>query len=97
METSLNWFVLVGAGLIDSINPCAIGVLVFLLAYLVESNKSPLHVLKHGLVYLFAVFITYLVAGMILLPIIQQLGNFSVNAYVGLAIVIAVFGIIEIK
>jgi len=39
METNLNYFVLIGAGIIDSINPCAIGVLVFLLAYLVKSGK----------------------------------------------------------
>ncbi len=97
METSLNWFVLVGAGLIDSINPCAIGVLVFLLAYLVESNKTSLQILKHGLVYLLAVFLTYLLAGVFLLPIIQSLGNFSVNAYIAIAIIVAVFGIIEIR
>ncbi|USN55101.1 MAG: hypothetical protein H6765_00310 [Candidatus Peribacteria bacterium] len=97
METNLNIFVLIGAGLIDSINPCAIGVMVFLLTYLIKSAKSPKSILKHGLVYLFAVFLTYLVAGLILLPIIQSMRNFSVNAYLAIAIVIFIFALLEFK
>ena len=97
MTTNLNWFVLIGAGVIDSINPCAIWVLVFLLAFLVESNKKPIELLKHGLVYLFAVFLTYLLAGVLLLPLIQSLGNFSANAYLGFAVIIGIFGLLEIK
>lgn len=97
IETNLNLPVLIGAAVIDSINPCAIGVLVFLLAYVTKVAKRPRDILKHGLVYLFAVFITYLLAGVLLLPIIQSLGNFSVNAYIGIALVIAIFGVYELK
>jgi len=49
------------------------------------------------LVYLLAVFLTYLLAGVFLLPIIQSLGNFSVNAYIAIAIIVGVFGLIEIR
>lgn len=97
MATNLNWFVLIWAWIIDSINPCAIGVMVFLLAFLVESNKKPIELLKHGLVYLLAVFLTYLLAWVLLLPIIQSLGNFSANAYLGFAAIIWIFGLMEIK
>jgi len=97
MTTNLNWFVLIWAGIIDSINPCAIGVMVFLLAFLVESNKKPIELLKHGLVYLLAVFLTYLLAGVLLLPIIQSLWNFSANAYLAFAAIIGIFGLLEIK
>lgn len=97
MVTNLDWPVLIGAGIIDSINPCAIGVLVFLLAFLAESNKTPKQLLRHGLVYLFAVFLTYLLAWVLLLPLIQSLGNFSTNAYLVFAIIVWVFGLIEIK
>lgn len=97
METSINIFVVIGAALIDSINPCAIGVLIFLLAYLVKTVKKSSAILTHGLVYLTAVFLTYLFAGIFLLPVIQSMRNFSVNAYLAIAGVIALFGILELK
>lgn len=97
IETNLNIFVLLGAAIIDSINPCAIGVLVFLLAYLTQAVKKPRAILTHGLVYLSAVFLTYLLAGLILLPLIQEMRNFSVNAYLAIAAVVAFFGILEMK
>lgn len=97
METNLNLFVLIGAAIVDSINPCAIGVLVFLLTYLVKTGKKSKGILMHGLIYLFAVFATYLLAGLVLLPVIQSLRNFSVNAYLAIAAVVAFFGILELK
>lgn len=97
IETNLNIPVLIGAAVIDSINPCAIGVLVFLLAYLMKSAKNHRAILTHGLVYLFAVFLTYLLAGLILLPVIQELRNFSVNSYLAIAGIIAFFGVLELK
>ncbi|PIQ78359.1 hypothetical protein COV82_01185 [Candidatus Peregrinibacteria bacterium CG11_big_fil_rev_8_21_14_0_20_46_8] len=97
METNLNIFVLIGAAVIDSINPCAIGVMIFLLAYLVKTNKRAHALLLHGLVYLAAVFLTYLLAGLLLLPVIQSLRNFSVNAYLAIAAVVGIFGIFELK
>jgi cytochrome c biogenesis protein CcdA len=93
----INLFFVIGAAVIDSINPCAFGVLIFLLAYLSETAKSSWRMLMHGLLYIFAVFITYLIAGLILLPLIQKLGGFSVIAYYVLAGIIALAGLIEIK
>lgn len=97
METNLNIYVLIGAGLIDSINPCAIWVLVFLLTYLVKTAKTAKSILWHGLVYLLAVFLTYLIAGILLLPVIQTMRNFSVNAYLAIAALIFIFAIFEFK
>ncbi len=97
METNLNLFILLGAAVIDSINPCAIGVLVFLLAYLTQLKVSRRALLFHGLTYLAAVFLTYLIAGALLLPVIQQMRTFSVNSYLAIAAIIAFFGILELK
>ena len=97
METNLNYFVLIGAGIIDSINPCAIGVLVFLLAYLIKSGQKWTSLLMHGFTYLLAVFLTYLLAGVLLLPVIQWMRNFSTNAYMIIAAIIGIFGLLEIK
>jgi len=88
--------IIIGAALIDGINPCAFGVLIFLLAYLSKvAHKS--HMLWNGLIYIFFVFLTYLVAGLILLPIIRSLAGFSVISYYVLAAIIAFAGVLEIK
>ena len=86
-----------GAAIIDSINPCAFGVLIFLLAYLFKAFHSRRSVLLHGLTYISAVFLTYLLAGLILLPIISQLGRVSTGAYVGIGMILIIFGLLEIK
>ena len=53
--------------------------------------------LLHGLLYIGAVFVTYLVAGLLLLPLIQKLGSFSVVSYYVLAGIIALAGLLEMK
>ena len=95
--TSLTIPILVGAAIIDSINPCAFGVLIFLLAYLFRAFHSRRSVLIHGLTYISAVFLTYLVAGLLLLPIISQLGAISTWAYIMIGVILIIFGILEIK
>lgn len=95
--TNLTIPILVGAAIIDSINPCAFGVLIFLLAYLFKTFSSPRKILLHGLTYISAVFITYLVAGLILLPIISQFGRTSSIAYLVIGIILIIFGLLEIK
>ncbi len=95
--TSLTIPILVGAAIIDSINPCAFGVLIFLLAYLFKNFHSRRLVLIHGFTYISAVFLTYLIAGLLLLPIINQLGRISVWAYIGIGIILIIFGLVEIK
>ena len=97
MAADINLFFLIGAALVDSINPCAFGVLIFLLAYLSETVKSAKKILVHGLLYIGAVFVTYLIAGLILLPIIRKLGAFSVVSYYVLAGIIFIAGLLEIK
>lgn len=87
----------VGAALIDGINPCAFGVLIFLLAYLSRKFRSPRRMLIHGLVYIFAVALTYFIAGIILLPVIQSLRAVSIYGYYSIAIVTAIAGLVEIK
>lgn len=89
--------ILLGAALIDSINPCAFGVLIFLLAYLLKTASRPIHLLTHGFAYVFGVFLTYLLAGLLLLPIIGKLGSTSTFFYVALGIVIVIAGLLELK
>ncbi len=95
--TDINIPIIIGAAAIDSINPCAFGVLIFLLSYLASSLKSKNKILSHGLIYIFGVFITYLIAGSILLPVIRSIAKASVTAYFIIAILIVLAGLLEIK
>lgn len=89
--------VFLGAAAVDSINPCAFGVLIFLLSYLLKTSKSKTKLLINGMAYILAVFLTYLIAGLILMPIIGSLGQFSVAFYGILGVVIIIAGLLEIK
>lgn len=57
------WAVL-GAGLIDGINPCAFVVLVLLISFLTLAGESRAHMLRVGLAFALAVFLTYYLVGL---------------------------------
>jgi cytochrome c biogenesis protein CcdA len=95
--TSLTIPILVGAALVDSINPCAFGVLIFLLTYLFKSIKDRRRIFVHGMAYITGVFLTYLIAGLILLPVLQQFGRTASAVYLVLAVCLIIFGLLEIK
>ena len=83
--------------LIDSINPCAIGVLILLISMLVV-YRSKADLLKYGMIYIFFVFITYFLAGLgilYFLTVIPLYLSEYISIFVGLLVVIG--GLIEIK
>ena len=53
------------AGLVDGVNPCAIGMLLLLLGYLIIFAKRPERVLKTGILYIGAIYLTYLLLGLL--------------------------------
>lgn len=61
------------AGSIDGINPCAIGMLILLLGYLMVFAKTPERMLKTGIIYIITIFITYFLIGLIFSQIIYHL------------------------
>ncbi len=61
--------------LVDSINPCAIGVLILLISVLV-AFKSKKDMLKIGLIYILAVYVTYLAAGLGILYFLSSVPMF---------------------
>lgn len=92
---TIDIFFLIGAAVIDSINPCAFGVLIFMLSYLAKTAKHKM--LLHGSVYIFAVFLTYLIAGWLLLPVIREFAILSVWFYYVIAAIIFIAGLLELK
>lgn len=61
------------AGSIDGINPCAIGMLILLLGYLMVFAKAPERMLKTGIIYIVTIFITYFLIGLIFSQIVYHL------------------------
>lgn len=64
---------IVVAGSIDGINPCAIGMLILLLGYLMVFAKAPEKMLKTGVIYIVTIFITYFLIGLIFSQIVYHL------------------------
>lgn len=87
------------AGLVDGVNPCAIGMMVMLLGYLLVFAKKPERVLKTGLLYVGTVFVTYLVVGLGLYSFVSQFdltgGAKVLNFIIGAVLTIA--GLIQFK
>lgn len=88
--------VVIATALVDSINPCAIGVLVLLIATLLGLSKNKNKMLAVGAIYITAVFVTYLAAGFGLLVFIQKL-NISHQLSWIVGILVIILGLLEIK
>ena len=88
--------VVVGTALIDSINPCAIGVLVLLIATLLSLSKNRIKMIAIGSIYVTAVFLTYLAAGFGLLVFIQKLNISETLSWI-VGIIVILLGLLEIK
>jgi cytochrome c biogenesis protein CcdA len=81
---------------IDSINPCAIGVLILLITTLLTLSKDKKRMLWIGTIYILAVYVTYLAAGLGLLYFIQKL---NIAEPIGIVVggLVILLGFVEIK
>jgi len=88
----------VASAAIDSINPCAIGVLILMISVILGSGKSVKRMLMLGAAYTFAIFITYLVAGLGLVYFFTAI-PIVIAEYLSIAVGILVIfaGLLEIK
>ena len=75
--------IVIGTAIIDSINPCAIGVLILLVATLLQLTHDKKKMLFLGSVYVAVVYITYLLAGLGLIWFQGILIALGVSIYVG--------------
>jgi len=86
---------IVGAAAIDSINPCAFAVLIFLVSYLSAIGSSK-RVLRVGLVYVGTVFAVYFLAGLGVLHVFTTLKIGSLIKEIAGAILI-ILGLLTVK
>ena len=87
-----------GSAAIDSINPCAIGVLILMISVILGGHKSLGRMLLLGGLYILSIFATYLLAGLGLLYFLGSIPLFVteyLSIFVGFLIVL--FGLVEIK
>ncbi|HLC81632.1 MAG TPA: hypothetical protein VJH68_03160 [Candidatus Nanoarchaeia archaeon] len=83
---------------IDSINPCAIGVLILMVSVVMSATKSIKRMVLLGGLYISAVMVTYLLAGLGLLYFLASIPLWItelISIIIGLLIVFA--GLLEIK
>ncbi len=91
--------VVLGGALIDSINPCVIGVLILLLSVLVKS-KNRKGILVNGFVYTLGVYVTYLLGGITLLGVfnaVREVALVSQMFYMVIGSFVILAGFLEIK
>lgn len=92
-----------GVGLADGINPCAIGMLVFLLGYLIVFAKQPWRILNIGIIYIVTVFATYFIIGLLFYQILLTFSQTAQYALVSnlihlvLGAILVVTGAINLK
>lgn len=84
--------------LIDSINPCAIGVLILLVTVMLSHAKTRGKMMLYGFAYVGAVLLTYLLAGLGLMFFFHNIPLY-ITAYLSVAIsVVLLFaGLVEVK
>jgi cytochrome c biogenesis protein CcdA len=90
--------VVVLSAAIDSVNPCAIGVLILMISVVLGGKKSVGRLLYLGGLYIFAIFATYLVAGLGLIYFLASVPLFVAEylaLFVGSFVILA--GLLEIK
>ena len=89
------WMIIVAA-LIDSINPCAFGVLIFLMLALLKVGSAK-RALKYGLVYTFVVFLVYFLAGFGIFKVIQSFTSITHYIYITAGVLLLLLGAWQFK
>ncbi len=74
---SFGALAVLGAGLIDGLNPCAFATLVFFISYMAFTGRRGRDILFVGAAFALGVFLTYLFVGFGLLKAVQALPFFS--------------------
>jgi cytochrome c biogenesis protein CcdA len=88
--------IIIAAAALDSINPCVLGVLIFLIAFMTRMFKKPSKMLLMGMLYTIVVYLTYLALGIGILKI--TLGTDIASIFYWVAALIAIVaGFLEVK
>jgi cytochrome c biogenesis protein CcdA/glutaredoxin len=78
----INPGVIVSAGVLDGLNPCAFATIIFLLSYLQIARKTPREMAQIGIAYVAGVFSAYFLLGLGLSELVAQIVVFRAAAMV---------------
>ncbi|MCU0652046.1 MAG: hypothetical protein MUC39_03795 [Candidatus Omnitrophica bacterium] len=93
--------VIISAGLIDGINPCAFSVIVFFISYLALQGYRKRELIAAGSSFIFALFVTYVLLGLGLFAFLYKLQgfwlvyrvlNYSIGAF---SIILGIFAVYD--
>ncbi|MBK1829237.1 HEAT repeat domain-containing protein [Verrucomicrobiaceae bacterium R5-34] len=70
---SLTLPLVLGAGLLDGVNPCAFATIIFFLSYLQVARRSPREILMVGGAFILAVFLAYFSVGLVFHSLVEKL------------------------
>ena len=99
MPDELTLAIVLGAAVIDSINPCAIGVILFLSSVLLKVSSHKNLLLRLGLIYIVTVYVVYTLSGLGLVWFQHALIRKGYAEIIGVTVGIFVIalGLIELK
>ena len=86
---------ILSAGFLDGINPCAFAVLLFFIAFLYTLHKTRAGIWKMGATYIFAIFLAYFLIGIGLMKTLMFIGSEHLMAKLG-AYLIIILGIVNL-
>lgn len=92
----LNAGAVITAGLLDSFNPCAVGVMLMFVALLFSLYRERRLILLFGTSYIVGIFITYLFIGLGILKAVHLFGIHGLFGYAS-AILLIVFGLFHLN
>ena len=96
---SFSPLAVLGAGLLDGVNPCAFATIIFFVSYLAAMERKGREILFVGSAFTVAVFLTYLLVGIGVLGFVHSLGivkTFSRLVYLATGIFCVVLGFVSI-
>jgi cytochrome c biogenesis protein CcdA len=94
--TSLTIGTVLGAAVVDSWNPCAIGVLLLLVSLIMAAHENRRYVVIFGLTYVLGVYVTYFLIGLGILQAAHLFGIHGFFGYLAVALLL-VFGIAHLR
>ncbi|MBU1120194.1 cytochrome c biogenesis CcdA family protein [Patescibacteria group bacterium] len=98
---SISWGKISALALTDSINPCALSVLLMMLIAIATYHpKDKKQILWTGLAFVAAVFVTYFIYGLLIVKafeVVQGISSIKLYLYKGLGVGAIILGLLEIK
>lgn len=87
----------ISAGLLNSLNPCAVAILLIFIAFMFTLRKSRRVILVMGSIYILSLFITYLAIGLGLLKVVYffNIPNLITKIGAWIVIIIGAWGLLD--